>query len=122
MHTTLINLINTRGACSQLYLLVKMLIIIIAIFITLSIIIKSYKRIDDVNVTSSDVIKATFLATIAISFLVLRNLYFALPEEGMVTNEYLNYRKILLWGFIALMGYIFRAIIYSLVYFYRNRG
>ncbi|MBT6467595.1 MAG: hypothetical protein HOK50_08060 [Kordiimonadaceae bacterium] len=99
-----------------------MLIIIIAIFITLSIIIKSYKRIDDVNVTSSDVIKATFLATIAISFLVLRNLYFALPEEGMVTNEYLNYRKILLWGFIALMGYIFRAIIYSLVYFYRNRG
>ena len=63
-----------------------MLIIIIAIFITLSIIIKSYKRIDDVNVTSSDVIKATCLATIAISFLVLRNLYFALPEEGMVTN------------------------------------
>jgi uncharacterized BrkB/YihY/UPF0761 family membrane protein len=98
-----------------------MLIIIIAIFITLSIIIKSYKRIDDAKVTSSEVIKAALIATIAISFLLLRTFYFALPEEGMVTNEYLNYRKVLLWGFIALMGYVFRAIIYSLVYFYRSR-
>lgn len=98
-----------------------MLIIVIAIFFTLSIIIKSYKRIDGGEVRSGDVIKAFIPAAIAVSCLLLRTTYFALPEEGMVSSEYLNYRKILLWGFLALMGYIFRVVIYGSVYAYRKR-
>mgnify|MGYP003624423964 CR=1 FL=1 len=99
-----------------------MFIIVIAIFFTLSIIINSCKRIDEGEVSSGDVIKAFIPAAIAISCLLLRTGYFALPEEGMVSSEYLNYRKILLWGFLGLMGYIFRAVIYGSVYAYRMRS
>ena len=97
-----------------------MLIIVIAIFFTLVIIINSYKRIDGGEVSSGDVIKAFIPAVIAVACLLLRSSYFALPEVGMVSSEYLNYRKILLWVFLALMGYVFRAVIYGSVFAYRR--
>lgn len=98
-----------------------MFIIVIAIFFTLSIIINSYKRIDTGEVSSRDVVKASIPAAIAIICLLLRTSYFALPDEGMVSSEYLNYRKILLWSFLGLMGYIFRSVIYGSVFAYRKR-
>lgn len=96
-----------------------MLIIVIAIFVSLIIIINSYKHIDSSDVSRSDVLKALIPALFALSCLALRSAYFALPEEAMVSTEYLNYRKILLWGFLGLMGYVIRAGIYGSVYLYR---
>jgi hypothetical protein len=98
-----------------------MIIIVIAIFFGLGVIVNSYKHIDHGEVSSSDLIKALIPALIAISCLSLKVSYFALPEQAMVSTEYLNYRKVLLWVFLALMGYIMRAAIYSLVYFYRKK-
>lgn len=98
-----------------------MLIIVIAIFVSLIITINSYKLIDSGDVSRQDVLKALFPALIALSCLLLRSTYFALPEETMVSTEYLNYRKLLLWGVLGLMGYVIRAGIYGSVYFYRQR-
>ena len=99
-----------------------MLIIVVAIFFTLTVIVNSYKHIDAGDITTSDLVKAIVPAMIAIICLSLRVGYFALPDEGMVSPEYLNYRNILLWGFLGLMGYIVRAAIYSSVYVYRTRS
>lgn len=98
-----------------------MFFILVSIFITLSVIINSYKLIDNNDVAEKDVIKATLFAALSLICLALRASYFALPEEGMVTNEYLAYRKYLLWGFLFFMGYIVRSIIYGSVYFYRRK-
>ena len=97
-----------------------MLIIIIAIFMTLFVIINSYKHIDNAVINKGDLVKAAVPAAIAFGCLMLREGYFALPDEGMVSIEYLNYRRILLWGFILFMGYIVRLGIFSAVYLYRN--
>jgi len=99
-----------------------MLIIVIAIFVSLAIVINSYKHIDGGDVSCSDVFKALIPALIAIFCLVLRSTYFALPEEAMVSTEYLNYRKLLLWVFLGLMGYVIRVGIYGSVFFYRMRS
>ena len=99
-----------------------MLLITIAIFFAMAIIIRSYKYIDDNRVLKRDVIKAGSFASIAIVCIILRGTYFALPEETMVSNEYLTYRSFLIWGFMAFMAYIVRFVIYSAVYLYRSRG
>ena len=99
-----------------------MLIIIIAIFFALGVIVKTYGHIDHNEVTRKDVIKAAVPAVIAVLCLILREGYFSLPDDTMVSTEFLNYRKILLWGFLGLMGYILRALTYGSVYFYRGRN
>lgn len=99
-----------------------MTLIVIAIFFALAVIVRSYKHIDHGEVSRSDLIKALIPAVIAIICLSLRISYFALPDEAMVSQEYLNYRKYLLLVFLILMGYILRAAIYSSVYFYRKRA
>ncbi len=98
-----------------------MLIILIAIFFALAIIVRSYTTIDAGEVSAKDVIKALIPAAIAIICLSLRVSYFALPEGGMVSSEYLTYRSILLWVFLALMGYVVRATIYGSVFLYRRK-
>ncbi|MBL4601148.1 MAG: hypothetical protein JKY84_00230 [Emcibacteraceae bacterium] len=99
-----------------------MFIIVVAIFFTLTVIVNSYKHIDAGEITTPDLVKAVAPAVIAIICLSLRVGYFALPDEGMVSAEYLNYRNMLLWGFLGLMGYIVRAAIYGSVYAYRTRN
>ncbi len=99
-----------------------MFLIMIAIFFTLTVIVRSYTHIDSNQISNADVLKAVLPAMIAIMCLVLRENYFALPENAMVTGEYLTYRKLLLWGFLGLMGYIVRAAIYGCVFIYRKRG
>ena len=99
-----------------------MILIVIAIFFALGVIVNSYKRIDHGDVVRVDIIKALIPALIAIICLSLRVSYFALPEEAMVSIEYLNYRKFLLWVFVALMGYIVRLAIYGSVYYYRKKA
>ena len=99
-----------------------MLLITLVIFFSFAVVVRSYKHIDNHEVSKSDLLKAIIPAAIAIICLTLRGTYFALPEEGMVSLEYLNYRKIFLWGFLAFMGYILRALIYSCVYAYRKRN
>jgi len=68
------------------------------------------------------VIKASGFAIIALVCLSLRTWYFALPDQGMVSGEYLGYRKYLLWGFLFFMGYIARAIIYGSVFVFRKKN
>jgi len=97
-----------------------MLIIIIAIFFTLAVIVNSYRHVDGGEICVSDLIKAALPAFIAIGCLLLRTGYFALPEEALVSTEYLTSRKFLLWGFLAFMGYIVRMVIYGSVFAYRN--
>lgn len=97
-----------------------MLIITLVLFFSFAVVVRSYKHIDHNEVSNSDLVKAIIPALIAVICLTLRGTYFALPEQGMVSMEYLNYRKILLWGFLAFMGYIMRALIYSCVYIYRK--
>lgn len=99
-----------------------MFLIFVFIFFTLSIIIKSYKHIDHKEVLYADVVKAAIPALIGMSCLIIRMTYFALPEEGMVSLEYLSYRRSLLWVFLALMGYIVRAIIFGSVFLYRRKS
>ncbi|MEZ5758101.1 MAG: hypothetical protein R3D86_07765 [Emcibacteraceae bacterium] len=99
-----------------------MLIIVIAIFITLIVIINSYKKIDNSVIKEQDIMKTAIPAIIALGCVMLRASYFALPDEGMVSQEYLNYRKFLLWAFILLMGYIIRFGIFSVVYIFRDRA
>ncbi|MCP5382958.1 MAG: hypothetical protein H6912_11400 [Kordiimonadaceae bacterium] len=98
-----------------------MLIIVIAIFITLIVIINSYKKIDNSVIKKQDIVKTALPAIVALGCLMLRASYFALPDEGMVSLEYLNYRKFLLWGFILLMGYFVRLGIFGVVYIFRDR-
>ncbi|HPF46000.1 MAG: hypothetical protein KDF58_07860 [Alphaproteobacteria bacterium] len=98
-----------------------MFIILIAIFITLVVIINSYKKIDTTVIKTEDIFKTAVPAIIAIACIMLRAGYFALPDEGMVSLEYLNYRKMLLWAFILLMGYIVRLGIFGVVYIFRDR-
>ncbi|MCC3862269.1 hypothetical protein [Pseudemcibacter aquimaris] len=99
-----------------------MLLVFIAIFISLSVIIKTYKRIDNDVITQRDVLIACGFAAISIFCLTLRVTYFALPDEGMVSIEYLNYRRYLIWGFLLFMGYILRAIVFGTVYLYRRKN
>ncbi|MBT6328684.1 MAG: hypothetical protein HOJ34_02780 [Kordiimonadaceae bacterium] len=99
-----------------------MIIIVIAIFFTLGVIVNSYKHIDQGEVSRSVLMKALIPAAIAVICLSLRVSYFALPEEAMVSTEYLNYRKALLGVFLALMGYILRSAIYGSVYIYRKKA
>lgn len=99
-----------------------MTIIIFAIFFTLAIIIRSYTHIDNNDVTDKDLIKAFIPALIGLISLTLRATYFALPEEAMVSAEYLNYRNILMVIFLVMMGYIIRAGIYGCVFLYRRRS
>lgn len=98
-----------------------MFLVFVFIFFTLSIVIKSYKHVDHKEVLLNDIIKASIPAFIAIICLVARMTYFALPEEGMVSLEYLSYRRYLLWIFIALMGYVIRTLIYGSVFLYRRK-
>ena len=99
-----------------------MFLIFVFIFFTLSVMIKSYKHIDNEEVTLNDIIKAAIPAFIAICCLVARMTYFALPEEGTVSLEFLSYRRYLIWVFTALMGYIIRVIIYGSVFLYRKKN
>lgn len=99
-----------------------MFLIFVFIFFTLSVVIKSYKHVDHQEVLLNDIIKAAIPAFIAIACLVARMTYFALPEEGLVSLEYLSYRRYLLWVFIALMGYIIRTIIFGSVFLYRRKN
>lgn len=99
-----------------------MTLIIVAIIFTLAVIVRSYNHIDHGDVNKSDLIKALVPALIAIICISLRVSYFALPDEAMVSTEYLNYRKYLLLVFLVLMGYILRAAIYGSVYFYRKKA
>lgn len=98
-----------------------MFLVFVFIFFTLSVVIKSYQHVDHQKVILNDIIKAAIPAFIAIICLVARMTYFALPEEGMVSLEYLSYRRYLLWIFIALMGYIIRTLIYGSVFIYRRK-
>lgn len=98
-----------------------MLIITIAIFFSMAVIVKSYSYVDSQKIYINDIVKAAIPALIAVICMVLRGTYFSLPEEGMVTGQYLEYRGYLLWGFLAFMAYIIRFFIYSVVYIYRNR-
>lgn len=99
-----------------------MLIIIIAIFFALSLLVRSYRHIDNNDVSKSDLVKSLIPAMVGLACLFLRESYFALPEGAMASVEYLNYRKILLWGFLLCMGYILRSAIYGSVFFYRSRN
>lgn len=99
-----------------------MLLIFVFIFFTLSVIIKSYKHIDNQEVLMADVRKAAIPAFIGICCLVARMTYFALPDEGMVSLEYLSYRRFLLWIFLALMGYVVRTFIFGTVFLYRRKN
>ena len=99
-----------------------MFLIFVFIFFTLSIIIKSYKHIDNQEVLLPDIIKAAIPAIIGIICLVTRMTYFALPEEGMISLEYLSYRRYLIWIFVALMGYIVRTLIFGSVFLYRRKN
>ncbi|MDG1709006.1 MAG: hypothetical protein P8H03_09605 [Emcibacteraceae bacterium] len=97
-----------------------MFFVFVSIIVSLVVIIKSYKHIDNADVLQKDVIKASAFAIFALVCLGLRVWYFALPDEGMVSGEYLGYRKYLLWGFLFFMGYIARAIIYGSVFLFRK--
>ena len=99
-----------------------MFLILIAIIIMLVIVVKSYTYIDNNDVTEKDLIKALIPALIAVVSLGLRETYFAMPEGGMVSGEYLMYRNILMGIFVVTMGYVVRISIYSCVYFYRKKG
>lgn len=98
-----------------------MFLIFVFIFFTLSIVIRSYKHVDHQEIILNDIIKAAVPAFIGIACLILRTTYFALPEEGMVSLEYLSYRRYLLWIFVALMGYVVRTLIYGSVFLYRRK-
>lgn len=97
-----------------------MTIIILSILFMLVIIIRSYKYIDNNTVTSNDLIKAIVPAVIGIFCLTFRATYFALPDGGMVSSEYVMYRNILMAIFLAMMGYVIRAGIYGAVFIYRK--
>lgn len=99
-----------------------MFFVFIAIFFTLAVVTKSYTAIDQGDIVAKDLIKPILFGLVAVSCLLLRESYFALPDEGGVSTEYLNYRKYLLWVFLALMGYIMRALIFVSVYFYRKKN
>ncbi|MDG1437856.1 MAG: hypothetical protein P8P98_02695 [Emcibacteraceae bacterium] len=98
-----------------------MFFVFVSIFVTLAVIINSYKHIDNADVVQKDVMKACAFAVFSLACLSLRIWYFALPDQGMVTVEYLGYRKYLLWGFLFFMGYIARAIIYGSVFLFRKK-
>ena len=97
------------------------MIIIIAIFFALAIIVKSYIHIDGHEIKKSDIIKAAIPAFVALSCLIFRGTYLALPEETTVSTQFLYYRQYLLWIFLALMAYIIRFMIYGAVYLYRRK-
>lgn len=99
-----------------------MFLIFVFIFFTLSVVIKTYKHVDHQEVLLNDIMKAAIPAFISIICLVARMTYFALPEEGMVSLEYLSYRRYLLWIFVALMGYIIRTLIFGSVFLYRRKN
>lgn len=98
-----------------------MTIIVIAILFMLVVVIRSYSYIDNNSVETIDVIKALIPAVIGLVCLGVRATYFALPEGAMVSSEYIMYRNILMGVFLAMMGYVVRAGIYSSVYIYRNK-
>ncbi len=98
-----------------------MTIIVIAILFMLVIVIRSYSYIDNNSVETKDVVKALVPAFIGIVCLGTRATYFALPEGAMVSAEYIMYRNILMAVFLAMMGYVVRAGIYSSVYIYRSK-
>lgn len=100
----------------------NMTIIIISIIFMLIVIIRSYIYIDKSSVTFQDLVKTSLLAAIGIICLTVRATYFALPEDAMVSSEYITYRNILMAAFLAMMGYIVRAGIYGSVFFYRKRN
>ena len=96
------------------------MLIIIAIFIALAIIVKSYIHIDNREIKNSDLIKAAIPAFIALACFIFRETYLALPDETTVSTQFLYYRKYLLWIFLALMAYIVRFMIYGVVFLYRR--
>lgn len=99
-----------------------MFLLLIALAITISVVIKTYQRIDNGEITSRDVLIASAFAVISIVCLTLRVTYFALPEQGTVSLEYLTYRRYLIWGFMLFMGYILRAIVFGSVFLYRRKN
>ncbi len=98
-----------------------MFLILIAIIIMLVVIVKSYTYVDNNEITEKDLVKALIPSLIAVVSLMLRETYFAMPEGGMVSGEYLMYRHILLGIFVVTMGYVVRVSIYGCVYFYRKK-
>lgn len=98
------------------------MLIIIAIFFALTVIVRSYTHVDNKEIKLADIMKAAMLASVALVCLITRETYFALPDEGTVTLQYIYYRQYLLWGFIALMAYIVRLVIYLSVYHYRRHS
>ncbi len=94
--------------------------IFIAIFFGLAVIVRSYQYIDEHSINETDLLKAFFFAAISVICIILHETYFALPEGSMVSQEYVNYRNYLLWGFVFFMAYILRFMIYSVVYFYQR--
>jgi hypothetical protein len=99
-----------------------MSIIIISVIFMLIIIIRSYIHIDNNSVTFRDLVKTSIPAVVGIICLTVRSTYFALPEDAMVSAEYMTYRNILMAVFLAMMGYIVRTGVYSVVFFYGNRN
>lgn len=97
------------------------MLIFIAIFFALSVLVRSYQYIDHNKISEIDLIKALIFASIALICIILHETYFALPTGATVSQQYLNYRGYLLWGFLAFMAYILRFMIYLAVYFYRRR-
>lgn len=97
------------------------MLIFVVIFFALAVIVKSYTYVDANEILPKDIFKSAILAIIALTCFILRETYFALPEETTISMQYLYYRQYLLWGFMALMAYVFRFALYGSVYFYRRR-
>ena len=98
------------------------MLIFIVIFFALAVIVKSYTYVDANEILPKDIYKAAIPAVIALTCLILRETYFVLPEETTVSMQYIYYRQYLLWGFMALMAYVFRFVLYGSVYYYRRRS
>ena len=98
------------------------MLIIIAIFFALAVIVRSYIYVDNNEIMGKDIFKAAIPSVVALGCIIYRETYFALPEETTVSMQFIYYRQYLLWGFIALMAYIVRFMIYGSVYCYRRRS
>lgn len=96
------------------------MLIFIVIFIALGVIVRTYQYVDKNEINKIDLFKALFFAAISLICIILHETYFALPDGAMVSQEYINYRYYLLWGFLIFMAYIVRFTIYCAVYFYHR--